>query len=395
MNLIKSIRLYLVALLFASISFGAYASKLDRAITFVKDIYTLEYLNGPKGKYRNASMLKKIVKQPGRALTTAVVYGLSAYTLKKLYDLAEKQGVFDAIKTQVTRQQQEEDLQAYRNRQRVLHEREKALEREHERELERAREQERQREVVHQPAADARPIAPRPGRPIIPNQERPNIGRLNNVPIANPHPGRQLHVRGIPDNLPGFYHMHSNMPWHLQEDDNGEHLGGPCGIHAAWNMAQVEAHATGRHINAQEFERELRAVLPNLAVAHHGLTNDQVERIVDRLHLSPVTVLSFDDNDNIQLLGHQVEYDDPRDVDNLFVAAANRELDRIAGEFRRTQGVRVAHFLCGIPGHWIAISVVRNEQGAQAMYLYDNLNNRPHEVDHMRRHIENIYRRFF
>lgn len=129
MNLFRSMRFYLVFSLMVSVPMGSIVaaqtrsssqvteSGLDRAITFLKNVYTLEYLNGPQGKYRNASMVQKIIRQPGRALTTAAVYGLSFYSAKLLYDAAHKYGVFNTIK-------QDAQLKAYRDRQRVQYERE-------------------------------------------------------------------------------------------------------------------------------------------------------------------------------------------------------------------------------------------------------------------------------
>lgn len=384
MNLFKSMRLYLVLSLAVLVPMGSVwaaqrspqvdKSGVEQALTFIRNIYTLEYLNGPNGKYRNATTMRKIVRQPGRALATAAVYGLSLYSAKLLYDAANKHGIFETIKVEAQKRRQEADLQAYRDRLRAEHEREVA-----------------NREPVQPvvaPHVDNAPDRVAPVVPARPVNAAPFDGardRHNNVPLANPFPGRQLQARGLP-RLPGFYHMHSAMPELLGLNEDGEDIKGPCGIHSAWNMAQVEARVMGRQITVEDFDRALQAVIPDLRAKDGGLYDHEVANIAAQLHLAPVTALGFDRNDNIFLIG-QAAYD--------FVEAANQELNRIAQEFRRTYGARVAHFLCGIPGHWVAISVVRHADGAQAMYLYDNLNNRPHAVAHMRRHIENIYNRFF
>lgn len=394
MNLFKSMRLYLVLSLVASVPMGSvWAAQrspqvekpgIEQALTFIKDIYTLEYLNGPKGKYRNATMMQKIVRQPGRALATAAVYGLSFYSAKLLYDAAHKHGVFDTIKAEAQRRRQEADLQARRDRLRAEHERE-------------VRDREPVQPVVVAPPVDNAPdrVAPAvPARPVAAAPRDNTRDRPNNVRIANPLPGRQLPVLGL-QQLHGFYHMQSAMPELLGLNEDGDDIKGPCGIHAAWNMSQVEARVMGRQITVDDFDGALQAVIPDLRAKDGGLYDNEVVNIAARLHLAPVIALGFDRDDTIIRIGSQVQIYNRGDLDAALVAAANEDINRVVQEFRQTNGARVAHFLCGIPGHWVAISVVRHADGAQAMYLYDNLNNRPHAVAHMRRHIENIYNRFF
>jgi hypothetical protein len=261
MNLFKSMRLYLLLSLAATVPMGsAWAAQrspkvdkpgIEQALTFIKQIYTLEYLNGPRGKYRNATMMHKIVRQPGRALATAVVYGLSFYSVKLLYDAANKHGIFDAMKAEMHKRRQEADLQAYRDRQKAKHEQEVAN-------------REPVQPVVVPHVDNARNLIPlvAPNRPF-------NGGRRNNVPLANPFPGRQLQVLGL-QNLRGFYHMHSAMPELLGLNEDGDRIGGPCGIHAAWNMAQVQERIMGKEITIDAFDEALQAVIPNLRVLDNG-----------------------------------------------------------------------------------------------------------------------------
>lgn len=339
------------------------ASKAERAFNTLKSIYTLEYLDGHNGKYRNASLLNKIVRQPGRAFATAAVYGLTFFAAKKLYDFADKQGVFESMKAQAQRAQTERALHDYRKR---------------------------QREIFQQRNPGQENIVAAPDVP----------GRPGNIGIANPLAGRQLQIPGIP-RLRGFYHMESNMPHFLGLDQDGVFLRGPCGIHSVYNMAQVEARIMGRQIPDEEFDEALQAAIPNLREIHAGTHALHVGEIAVRLNLAPVVALQFDRNGRIVTArGADYEYvggeRERRAAEAAaMIGAAEHDFRQAANEFHRAHGPRVAHFLCGIPGHWVAISVTRNAQGEQAMYLYDNLNEQAEELDHMRRHIENIYQRFF
>jgi hypothetical protein len=312
-------------------------------------------------------------------LATAAAYGLSLYSAKLLYDAANKYGIFETIKVEAQKRRQEAALQAYRDRQRAQYEQE-------------LRDRDPVQSVVAPrvaPVVPARPFA------AAPHQGRPfDGGRHNNVRIANPLRGRQLAVLGL-QRLHGFYHMHSAMPEILGLNEDGEDIKGPCGIHSAWNMAQVEARVMGRQITVEDFDRALQAVIPDLREKDGGLYDNEVVNIAAQLHLAPVIALGFDANDNIIRVGRQVEYQNRGGLDAALIAAADEDINRVVQEFRQNYGARVAHFLCGIPGHWIAISVVCHADGTQAMYLYDNMNNQPHAVAHMRLHIENIYNRFF
>jgi len=389
MNFPKTIKRSLVLMLVASVfmapllavpvrSAKSAESKAESALSFMKNIYTLEYLDGNNGKYRNASLFNKIVRQPGRAITTAVVYGFSLWSLKLLYDVAEKQGVFESIKTHVARQTQERQQQAYQDRQRQRHEMEM-----------------RQQRPLNQRPLNQRPLNQRPDGGIdnVSGNQNPaqthnaNPVRINNnVHIANPLPGRQLHVNGIP-NLPGFYHMRSHTPYHG--------IPRSCGLHSTYNMAQVEARTLGRQMNDNAFDQIARAVFPGLNMPRGGASNDNVARMAHRLGLAPVVVLGFNENDEIQRVGREVHVRHANQFGEALVAAADEDANRAVQELRDAPGAHVAHFLCGVPGHWIAISVVKNADGAQAMYLHDNLNEQPVAIDHMRLHIENIYNRFF
>lgn len=365
MNVRKLLPLHLLLMIMISVSAGtllaakpmapAPVSRAERAFNLIKSMYTLEYLDGENGKYRKATLLQKITRQPGRALATAAVYGLSFWSLKQVYHAADKHGLFDGVRAQAAKERFESGLQAYREQQRTIYKQQKRQPQDNQ--------------------IDKNPRVNGPDKGIMP---------LNNVRIANPLPGYQLAIPGIPD-LPGFYHMQSNMPGRLQRDEDGDRIAGPCGIHAAWNMAQVESRTLGRQITEQDFAGALHAAIPNLR-GKDGLNNTEVENIGAQLGLAPMRVFGFDRDGNIILFGRAA---------HNFIEAANQELARVAQEFRRTQGARVAHFLCGIPGHWIAISVTRNAAGEQAMYLYDNMNDQAGSINHMRRHIENIYNRFF
>lgn len=330
MNVFKRINLFVLLSFF--VSSVSMATPFDDAIGYIKSIFTLEYLNGDKGEHRNSSLVEKITNHPDRALMTVAVYGLSLFVAKKLFDAADKAGIFNEVPAPLDRT--------------------------------RDRRTARPVPVYADPVQPAPGIPNRPNRPNNPNrqQQRPVNQPVNNpapnAPVANPLNGQQLHILGL--NLPGFFHMQSHTPY------DGVH--NSCGVHATYNMARVETHVFGRHLNDQEFRQVQQAVYPGLG--GRGASNRDVARMAQQLHLSPPTLL----------LG--------RNSDGAKVATS-------AAAFNRVNGPRVAHFLCQVPGHWISISVARNAQGEQAMYLYDNMNGHARSHEQMRQHVEAIYNRFF
>ncbi len=330
----------------ASVSGGTVSavSPLENAFNSFKNILSFEYMNGERGEYRNRSFQEKIVNQPGRALITAAVACGTAWVVKKLFDLAQKHGIFDEINRPAQFQpglQQPRVGQVppvnFRNQQ-----------------------------PVHGPN-NARPANQpnyRPGnqRPANRPNNNPQVNQpvhnFNNVPVAGPFNGNQLNILGL--NLPGFYHMTSHTPYH------GVH--NACGVNAAFNMALVEAQLFGRPMDNERFREAQRAIFPGMG--GRGASNHEVQAMVNRMGLAQMTLL-LQNRPNVGGINGR------------------------AYMFRNTQGPRVAHFLCQVPGHWIAISVVRNQFGELAMYLYDNMNGAARNRDAMRRHVENVYNAFF
>lgn len=334
-------------------------TRLEHAFDFAKKVYTLEYLNGKNGEYRRSSFIEKVKNQPGRALLTAIVYGSSMVAVKLLCDVADSHGFWTNLKDHAQAVRQERDLQDYQNRQR-----------------------ERYQQALQEQQADQELLDQNNVLPINPD------GR-NQIRFANPLPGGQLHLNGIP-RLQGFYHMQSNTPYHNVHDG--------CGVNVAYNMAFIEAHVHNRQVDQEEFDRILHQVFPQ--VGQRGAYNDEVSLIAQRMNLAPVIELVCNRRGEIERLGRAVRinanvWNEEQAFQEARMNAARDDIMQAAREFRRGNGIRVVHFLCGIPGHWVGISVTRNAQNQQAMYLYDNLNNRPHAVEQMRRHVENIYNHFF
>ncbi len=331
---------------------------------FFKDVYTFEYLNGKKGEYRDASLIQKILRQPGRAIITAAVYGTSFLVLKTLYDIADQHGLFNEMRNAAERAKFEHGLGEY---------------------------QERQREKFRQ-----NPVRYRP------DNEFP-APEGNRFALATPIAGRQLRVMNLP-NLNGFYHMESNMPHQFQFNEDGERIDGPCGIYSAYNIARLDCMIRGQQLRNEDFDRALRDAIPDLRMIDRqgGASDLDVSNILAGLGIAPLIILGFNQNGDIQRIGREVwiqalgnHQEQQMAFDQALVDAAEQDTVQAVRLFRNAAGPACAHFLCAIPGHWIAISVVKNAQGEQAMYLYDNLNEQPHAINQMRRHIENIYHRFF
>lgn len=384
--------------------------RLEGAAAILKDIYTFKYLDGENGQHRNASLFEKISNNPARALATAAVYGVTLLVAKKLYDAAEKRGVFKRIFDDLTDQPERPARRI--NRQPVFGPAPQApldnardrhpANRPHNRPnrpFDRAQDRRHNRRNNRPQARNPHPVN-QPGRPNNRRQQRPNQQQpmprpvqqpvpqqpagqpfdraqdRRNVRIANPLPGQQLHLNGLPNHLPGFYHMRSATPY------QGVH--NSCGINAAYNMALVEAQVFGQQVDNNAFNNALnnlpingrvringqprnqgnRQVLRDV-LGRRGYTNDEITRLVRNLGLAPMSVL------------------------------VNARAHGPNNRFNGANGPQVQHFLCHVPGHWIAISVVRHADGTQAMYLYDNLNGHARSIPEMRAHVEAIYNRFF
>ena len=403
MKSLKRVNLFvLISFFLSSVSVApTFAMQTGRANTvsledmgnFIKNIFTLDYLNGEHGEHRNSSLIEKVTSHPDRALTTLAAYGLALFAAKKVYDFVDKAGVFDEVIASQPRRvarpqvrvvpapvpdQHDHDVDYDEN-----DENRAPIQRPQPRSQiknpvhnnkpsrgNKKRSKNKKRRPENRPVQNpiARPVQnPVNRQPVNNPADRPVAAeRHNNVRLANPLPGRQLDL--LP-RLPGFYHMHSQTPYQGYQ--------GSCGVQAAFNMALVEEHMTGRRITGQAFTAAQREVLPDPGKGGRGASNVEVVRLARRAGLAPVTVLHIRNNAIITL---------GRDGGNVA---------RIAQDFHRTNGPRVAHFLCSVPGHWIAVSVARNGAGEMAMYLYDNLNHHARSIPEMRRHVENIYNRFF
>lgn len=416
MKLLKGINfLVLITFFVSSVSVTPVHAMTDAADT-LKDIYSLKFLDGENGKDANAPILEKITNNPDRALITAAVYGLSLFAAKKLYDLADSYGVFDAAPEQPVRprarrpvvrnhpvqaplDEQEDDeyddadyhVRAPRFIQpqiRVAPEGEptqkpqrvpnsKPAQNNRKRKDRSSKRDRKPKRNTSRNRHENRPVNPQ--APVAPQRQQPApvIDRAN-IRIANPMPGQQLHILNDLGNLNGFYHMHSATPY--------ARVPHSCGVQSAYNMGLVQAHVFGRQMNDAAFDNALddtiasnrvriagqprnqgRVPLRNM-IGRRGLSNTEVVGIAREAGLEPVTVLVNAQGGNIQ---HR------------------------AAEFHRAQGPHVVHFLCNVPHHWIAISVVRMADGSQAMYLFDNMNNAARSLPEMRAYVQAIHQRFF
>lgn len=198
--------------------------------------------------------------------------------------------------------------------------------------------------------------------------------------IAAPFPGTQLQLTDIPQ-LPGFYHMVSETP--VPQKD------GYCGIHALYNICIINERILGNRPSDKEFFAAQKAIVQDPSQLtglrrifnSSGLSVFDIEKIINRLKL-PVTILRHEETNVFS------EYTD--EINKIFI-----KVNKLAHEWHNSTGPRVAHFVCCIPGHGFAISVIRKADGSQAMYLYDCNNEYAQDRAHMRQHIEYIYDRFF
>lgn len=377
---------------------------LDGIGNFIKNIFTLDYLNGENGEFRNSTLLEKAAQNPDRAVTTVAAYALLLFAAKKAYDFADQAGIFDPVilpepqarrrpayqmdrddadfeQTRITRPQVRVAPDRYENddrdenRQPVQHPVANPVTRKPARNSKPGSKKTSKSSRSNKPAKKQKqsryvrpaqkPVnnpAPRPAAPDEAPVRQPRDRRQEPVRIANPLPGQQVHLNGIP-NLPGFYHMLSQTPYHAVRDS--------CGVQSAYNMAQVEARTFGRQLDEQEFRRVQEATFPQLG--HRGASNTQVARMTRELGLGRMGLL----------------------LDARRNRGGVATIEARAAEFHRANGPQVVHFLCEVPGHWIAISIVRNAAGEQAMYLYDNMNQQARSIPEMRQHVENVYNRFF
>lgn len=364
---------------------GALGAQLEGTAAMLKDIYTLKYLDGDNGQHRDATILEKVTNHPERALATAAIYGLTLFAAKKLYDFAEKRGVFSGIFDELLNQPERPVRR--RNPQPVVGPAPRVQPVPQVRPAPRV-------QPANGPRHNGRGRNPRrANRPQRPNnrpQQMPNNQQRpaqqpapqpapqvqNNVRIANPLPGQQLNLNGLPNNLPGFYHMRSATPY--------QGVYQSCGINAAYNMALVEAQVAGQLVDNNAFNNALNntALDRRIRIAgqprnqgnhqvlrdmlgRRGFSNNEIAGLARNLGLAPMTVL------------------------------VNARAHGPNNRFNGANGPQVQHFLCHVPGHWISISVVRHADGTQAMYLYDNLNGHARSIPEMRAHVEAIYNRFF
>lgn len=224
-----------------------------------------------------------------------------------------------------------------------------------------------------QPKIPKRLIEPKPNKPIA---------------IAKPFPGELLQLDGIPQR-PGFYHMVSTAP--VPEKD------GYCAIHALYNIGLTNEKVLGKRPSDKEFFAAQKAVVKNPAhrtgliriFLRSGLNIFDISKIIKRLKL-PITTLRAVDNNIICEDSWGFYSTDLGEIAEAFI-----KINKLAREWHNSTGPRVAHFLCYIPGHAFAISVIRMADGSQAMYLYDGLNEQADDIPLMRQHIEYIYDRFF
>lgn len=200
------------------------------------------------------------------------------------------------------------------------------------------------------------------------------------IKIAKPFPGPQLRLNGIPQ-LPGFYHMVSDTPV--------PHENGYCSIDALYNICLINEKIVGNRPSDQEFFEAQKAIVKDPAhrtgvkviFASSGIHTLEISSIIKRLKL-PITLLPHEEANTFH------EYTDE-------ITASFIEINKLAREWHNSTGPRVAHFLCCIPAHAFAISVIRLANGSQAMYLYDCLNEDADDIDHMCQHIDYIYDKFF
>jgi len=197
---------------------------------------------------------------------------------------------------------------------------------------------------------------------------------------AQPVAGARLELAFAPD-LPGFYHMKNNSPYCYNP--------GSCGINALFTMARLEAEIFGRHFFEDEFRQAQTAVIPDFA---GGTYYYQQVALATRLKLAPTYVLDII-NGTMQMRSPA-----PSLFYELFsspVTFLDDNINKVITQLRLSNGAFVAHFLCGVPRHVFAISITRNANGEQAMYLHDGLDDYAEDASDMHRYIKFLYSRFF
>lgn len=171
--------------------------------------------------------------------------------------------------------------------------------------------------------------------------------------------------------LPGFYHLINNCPYEYEK--------GSCGITGLYTMARLEAEIFGRNFSEEDFRQAQKAAIPDFS---SGTTHIQRKQLAALLHLAPIFELQFDQNDLIK---------------NRFTPSKSldEDLNQMILSLKKSHGAFIVHFMCRVPGHVFAISITRNANDEQAMYLHDNLDEQAHDARDMYRYIKYFYARFF
>ena len=218
------------------------------------------------------------------------------------------------------------------------------------------------------------PICESVPQKVVPAQfYTPNIA-------ANPVAGARLELAFAPD-LPGFYHMENNSPYRYDA--------GSCGINALFTMARLEAEIFGRNFSEDEFRQAQKAMIPDFA---DGTRVEQRVPLATRLKLAPLYEIWID-NGIIQIRSPGLSF-----FWSFFsspVTHLDENINKIVTQLRQSNGAFVAHFMCRVPEHVFAISITRNANNEQAMYLHDGLNTQAEDASDMHRYIKFLYSRFF
>jgi|GEM_PF-2993902 len=247
------------------------------------------------------------------------------------------------------------------------------------------------------PAADAKAYRAPKVMPT-PKQTPPRPQQSGNVrPGIAPCIFPQDQLLNLPEltgslNLPGIYHVYSEAPVATQKD-------WACAFHALDNMRILEQEICGRAISEQTF---INACKHNCRTLRKGSDCAEQYRIAKQMGLPHMINLEINDNGT----GTEIVFDNNQPDDIGSVKHQNKEWTRLTHLFKQSGGPICIHFCAGImsyttdspnqgEGHGIDISVIKDRNGAVAMYIFDNVNDgeAKRSQKSIRKHVEFIYRK--
>ncbi len=257
------------------------------------------------------------------------------------------------------------------------------------------------------PAYQPMPAAPKHAQPTAPKHQPYAPSKAAIAPCI--YDQRDLlHLPGLTGGalkLPGVYHVYSEAPVATDK-------GWACAFHSLDNMRQLEYEICGRQISDQTF---INACTKNCTTIKSGSNCIQQYKIAQQMGLPYMINLEINDQGRgTEIVFKSDTYYEWRDGESEEYAyqraernRQDQEWNRLVQLFKTSREPICIHFCAGImsylidnpgrgEGHGIDISVIKDKNGAVALYIFDNINDAEARTsqDAIRRHVEFIYRKF-